>query len=130
MQVIYSDDNTAGHLERQKKSWPNYTLNILLFACSMLFSAYMNLSSSTLITVKIFLVVDTVVFFVINAVLLIKLPNWGNALACISWFLLELAMGLLILRFNGCYAFSILTVLFLILVVTTLSYTSSHYPKI
>jgi hypothetical protein len=81
MQVVCSNDNTAGHLEQEKKSWPNYTLNTQLFACTMLFSAYMNPSSSTLVTIKILLVVDIVVFFIINAILLIKLPNWGNALA-------------------------------------------------
>lgn len=126
MQVIYSNDNTAGHLEQQKKSWPNYTLNTLLFACTMLFSAYTNLSSSTSITIKIFLVVDIVVFIITNTVLLITLPNWGNALACISWFLLELAMCLLILPFNRYYAFSIITVLFLIVVVALLQPKFQH----
>ncbi|KXG27602.1 hypothetical protein SORBI_3005G010400, partial [Sorghum bicolor] len=53
-------------------------------------------------------------FIIINSVLAIKLPDWGNALACISWFLLELAMCLLVLPFNGCYALAILAVLFLI----------------
>jgi hypothetical protein len=37
-----------------------------------------------------------------------------------SWFLLELAICLLTLPFNGCYAFSIITVLFLIVVVALL----------
>jgi hypothetical protein len=80
----------------------------------------MNPSSSTSITIKLLLVVDIMVFIIINAVLLIKLSNWGNALACISWFLLELAMCLLILPFNGCYALAILVVLFLIVVVALL----------
>jgi hypothetical protein len=95
----------------------------------MLFSAYLNLSSSTSIAIKILLVVDIVVFIIINAVLLIKLPNWGNALACISWFLLELTMCLLILPFNECYALAILAVLFLIVVVALLQPKFQHSVK-
>jgi hypothetical protein len=60
---------TAAQLEQRKKSWPNYTLKALLFAYAMLFSAYMNnLSSSTSIAIKILLVVDIVVFFIIDGV--------------------------------------------------------------
>jgi hypothetical protein len=126
MQVMYGNDTRAGQLEQRKKSWPYYTLNTLLFACTMLFSAYMNLSSSTSITIKILFVFDIVVFIIINTVLLIKLPNWGNALACTSWFLLELATCLLILQFNKCYAFGILTVLFLIVIVALLQPKFQH----
>ena len=66
---------------------------------------------------------------IINSVLAIKLPDWGNALACISWFLLELAMCLLVLPFNGCYALAILAVLFLIVVVALLQQKFSAFSK-
>jgi hypothetical protein len=89
----------------------------------------MDLSSSTSITIKILLVVDIVVFIIINAVHQIKLPNWGNALACISRFLLEMAMCLLFLPFNGCYALVILAVLFLIVDVTLLQPKFQHSVK-
>ena len=54
MQVIYGNgiDTAAVQLEQRKKSWPNYTLKALLFACAMLYSAYMNLSSSTSVAIR------------------------------------------------------------------------------
>ena len=128
MQVIYGNgiDTAAVQLEQRKKSWPNYTLKALLFACAMLFSAYMNLSSSTSITIKILFVLDIVVFFIIDGVLYINMPNWGNALVCISCLLLQVALCLLTVPFNGCYAFAIHVVVFLILIVALLQPKFQH----
>jgi hypothetical protein len=131
MQVIYGNDidTIASQLEQRKKNWPNYTLKALLFACAMLFSAYMNLSSSTSVAIKILFVVDIVVFFIIDGILYINLPRWGNALVCISCLLLQVALCLLTIPFNGCYAFAILVVVFLILVVALLQPKFQHSVK-
>ena len=128
MQVIYGNgiDTAAVQLEQRKKSWPNYTLKALLFACAMLFSAYMNLSSSTSVAIKILFVLDIVVFFIIHGVLYINMPNWGNALVCISCLLLQVALCLLTVPFNGCYAFAIHVVVFLILIVALLQPKFQH----
>ena len=128
MQVIYGNgiDTAAVQLEQRKKSWPNYTLKALLFACAMLFSAYINLSSSTSVAIKILFVLDIVVFFIIHGVLYINMPNWGNALVCISCLLLQVALCLLTVPFNGCYAFAILVVVFLILIVALLQPKFQH----
>ncbi|AQK78907.1 hypothetical protein ZEAMMB73_Zm00001d035362 [Zea mays] len=129
MQVMYGNGTAVVQLEHRKKSWPNYTLKALLFACAMLFSAYMNLSSLTSITIKILFVVDIIVFFIINGVLYINPPDWGNALVCISCLLLQVALCLLTVPFNGCYAFAIFLVVCLILVVTLLQPKFQHSVK-
>jgi hypothetical protein len=129
MQVMDGKDTAAVLLEQRKKSWPNYTLKALLFACTMLFSAYMNLSSSTSITIKILFVVDIVVFFIIDGILYINLPSWGNPLVCISCLLLQVALCLLTIPFNGCYTFAILVVVFLILIVALLQPKFQHSVK-
>ena len=57
-----------------------------------------------------------------NAAIAITLPpNWGNALVCISWFFLELALCILIVSCNGCYGFAILAVLLLSLLFPSFS---------
>ncbi|CAD6258758.1 unnamed protein product [Miscanthus lutarioriparius] len=124
-QVMYgNDDTTYGLLKQQIKLLSSYSLKALWFAMTMFYASLTHhYSTSTTFSVE-----DTLflVAIIVDAALILLLSKWGNALVCISWFLLELATCLLILSFNKHYAFAILAALLLAVVVALLQPKLQH----
>jgi len=74
--------------------------------------------------------IAVVLSIIISAAIAIPLlPNYGNALVCVSCFLLQLELCILILPCDGYYGLAILAVLLLIVVVALLQPMLQHAVK-
>ncbi|CAL4991410.1 unnamed protein product [Urochloa decumbens] len=109
--VVYGDQTTGRQLTgKGKERLSAYSQKALLLSISMLASYLTNSTSTSYTTRDILFIIAFMLFIIIDATLLVMLPNYGNALVYISWFLLELVTFLLSNLFNGYLAFAILAV--------------------
>ncbi|KAL6843094.1 hypothetical protein ACP4OV_026807 [Aristida adscensionis] len=108
--VFHGTDTPANQLEQQQRRWSKYSLKVLVFAITM-FATY-HVSATSLSTWGIAFKTAIGFFFIAEAALSILMPpKWGDALVCLSWFLLEVASYLLLVSFNKYYVYAIIPVL-------------------